>query len=281
MPQPDAAFTAVVLAAQRAGQIDPLAARAGLSHKCLVPIADAPLIAHVASALLATPGCARLRIVVEAAMFLEVRSLFADRHGRIDCVVAADNLADSVFRAVDGIDGPIVVTTADNVLLTPGAVSAMVDALRDGADAALAMATKASVMAAHAEGQRRYYRFSDDEYSNCNLYALNGERAARAAESFRSGGQFAKKPLRLLATIGPINVALMLLHRLSLREALAKMSKRLKLDVVPVILADGSHAIDVDNERTYRVAEELLGRRARADCESPRIAQSVGPLVTA
>ena len=29
-------------------------------------------------------------------------------------------------------------------------------------------------MAAHPEGQRRYYGFSDDEYSNCNLYGLAG-----------------------------------------------------------------------------------------------------------
>jgi hypothetical protein len=36
-------FTAIILAAQRAGQLDPLAAEAGVSHKCLVPIVGAGL----------------------------------------------------------------------------------------------------------------------------------------------------------------------------------------------------------------------------------------------
>jgi len=73
------------------------------------------------------------------------------------------------------------------------------------------MATKASVLAAHSEGQRRFYRFSDNEYSNCNLYAFAGARAISAAESFRSGGQFAKKPLRLVMAVGGVALALMLI----------------------------------------------------------------------
>ena len=43
--------TAIVLAAQRAGRLDPLAERAGVSHKCLVPIGGVPLITHVLTTL--------------------------------------------------------------------------------------------------------------------------------------------------------------------------------------------------------------------------------------
>jgi hypothetical protein len=42
------------------------------------------------------------------------------------------------------------------------------------------------------------------------------------------------------------------------------MSRRFGLKVVPTVLADGAHAIDVDNERTYRVAALLLEKRAAA-----------------
>lgn len=65
--------------------------------------------------------------------------------------------------------------------------------------------------------------------------------------------------------LGPINLALMLMGRLSLQGALKRLGRRFRLKVEPVVLADGAHAIDVDNARTFAVAEELLARRAMAD----------------
>lgn len=251
-----------MLAAQRAGEIDPLADEAGLSHKCLVPIAGLPLIVHVVAALNAILGLERLRIVIEPAMAAPVRALLHTSAVAVEFVDAAPNLADSVHAATRDLDQPTIVTTADNVLLTPGAVEAALAALSEGADVVVAMAAKASVLAAHPDGQRRFYRFRDDHYSNCNLYAFVGRRAFAAVESFRSGGQFAKKPLRLVAAVGPLNVALMLLRRLSLEGAMRRVGRRFGLRVQPVVLADGAHAIDVDNRRTYDVAASLLARRA-------------------
>lgn len=277
-PRPGGGFTAIILSAQRAGQVDPLAQAHGLSHKCLVPVGGRAMIAHVAAALSATPGCRRIIVVVEPAMFAGLRSLLQDGPPPVDFVAAADNLADSVLAAADGIDGTILVTTADNVLLRPEAVERTIGVLDRGAEVALAMATRAAVLAAHPEGQRRFYRFSDDAYSNCNLYAFNGPAALGAAESFRSGGQFAKKPMRLVAAVGVVNVALMLPGRLSLPGALARLSRRLRLRIEPVILADGAYAIDVDNERTWRVASALLEQRRRGAAPAravSRIAESL------
>lgn len=269
MHQRGSTFAGIVLAAQRAGVIDPLAAEASVSHKCLVPIEGAPLIAHVVAALRTTPGLGRLRIVVEAAAAADIRCLLPDHAVPVEFVAAADNLADSVHAACGDLDQPIIVTTADNVLLTPAAVTAMLEALDDGADVALAMATKQSVLAAHPSGQRRFYRFADDEYSNCNLYAFNGRGGLAAAESFRGGGQFAKKPLRLVAAVGPVNLVLMLLRRLSLDAALDRLSRRFNLRAVPVVLADGTHAIDVDNRRTFDVATLLLRKRRATSAGVP------------
>jgi len=265
-------FAAVVLAGQRPGIVDPLAAEAGISHKCLVPIDGEPLINHVVAALRATPGIERLRIVVEPDMFGTIEAGLAGEQPPIEFIAAAGNLADSVFAGAQGLDQSIIVTTADNVLLTPEAVRQMLEKLQRGVDVALAMATKASVLAAHSEGQRRFYRFSDNEYSNCNLYAFAGARAISAAESFRSGGQFAKKPLRLVMAVGVVNVLLMLRGKLSLRNALERLSRRLKLRIEPVVLRDGSHAIDVDNERTLRIASLLLEKRRNA--RTARLSQS-------
>lgn len=257
-PEP---FTAIILAAQRPGVIDPLAAEASISHKCLVPIEGAPLIAHVAQALQATPGIARLRIVVEPEVVPDVAAAMPAGPAPIDYVDPADNLADSVHAAALGVDQPMLVTTADNVLLTPGAVTTILNAVSGGADAAFAMARRETVLAAHPLGQRRFYRFADDSYSNCNLYAFAGPKALAAVESFRSGGQFAKKPLRLVTAVGLFNLALLLLHRISLVGAARRLSRRFRLRIEPVILADGAHAIDVDNRRTYDAAALLLATR--------------------
>jgi GTP:adenosylcobinamide-phosphate guanylyltransferase len=258
-------FAAIILAGQRAGVVDPLAAAHGVSHKCLVPIDGAPLIAHVAAALQATPGLARLRVVAEPEAEAAIRAILPADPIAIEFVVAADNLADSARAGAAGLDMAMIVTTADNVLLTPHAARAMVDAMTGapaaGADVTLAMANKASVMAAHPEGQRRYYRFADDEYSNCNLYGLANHKALAAAEMFRSGGQFAKRRSRLIKAIGPLNLLLFRFGWLSLGGAMRRMGRRFRLAIAPVVIADGSHAIDVDNERTYRAAAELLRKR--------------------
>ena len=256
-------FTAIVLAAQRAGQIDPLAAAASVPNKSLVPILGVPLIAHVVQALAATPGLSRLRIVVEPETIAPIEAALPKLRAPVEFIAAADNLADSVYAAAADVEQPMLVTTSDNVLLTPGAVQAVLGALAVGADVAFALATRASVLAAHPDGQRRFYQFSDEAYSNCNLYAFSGPYATAAAESFRSGGQFAKKPLRMIVALGPVNLALLLLHRLPLRSAVARLSRRFDLRVEPVILADGAHAIDVDNPRTYECARSLLEQRAR------------------
>jgi GTP:adenosylcobinamide-phosphate guanylyltransferase len=257
-PEP---FTAIILAAQRVGTVDPLATEAGVTHKCLVPIDGAALIAHVVAALVATPGLARLRIVVEPEAVAAIRALLPAGPVEPEYVPAAANLADSVYAGAHGTHGALLVTTADNVLLTPGAVAAILAAINGGAGAAFAMASKASVLAAHAAGQRRFYRFADDDYSNCNLYAFSGAAALAAAESFRGGGQFAKKKVRLIRAVGLLNMLLLALRRLSLAGAARRLSRRFGVPIAPVVLADGAHAIDVDNRRTYDVAAALLRAR--------------------
>lgn len=257
-------FTAIVLAGQRAGRADVLAMEAGVPNKSLTPIEGEPLIRHVIDAIRAAPGLSRVRIVVEPETAEAIRAVLPVGGPPTDYVPAADNLADSVYAATEGVQGPMVVTTADNVLLTPAAVTATLQPVTQGADVALALATEASVRAAHPDGQRRFYRFADDAYSNCNLYAFAGPAATAAAESFRSGGQFAKKPLRMIAHLGAINLALLLLGRLSMRGAIRRLSRRFKLKVEPVVLADGAHAIDVDNARTFACAATLLRRRREA-----------------
>src|SRR5262245_52992553 len=125
---------AIVLAGQRRGAVNPLAARAGVSHKCLAPIAGRPLIAHVLATLTAVPDLAAIRISVEPGAKAELEPViapFAAAGVPISLVASAARLSDSLVAASGHDAGPFLVTTADNVLVTPEAV-AMVRAALDG-----------------------------------------------------------------------------------------------------------------------------------------------------
>ena len=252
--------TVIVLAAQRPGVANPLAEEAGVSHKCLVPICGRPLIAHVLDTLARTPGIATVRVSVEPELHDTLETLFPG----IECVASHPTLTQSVLTAAEGARGPILITTADNVLLTPEAI-ARLRATLDAADVVAVMARRESVEAVSLEAQRRFYMFRDGGYSNCNLYGVAGPHAFAAAEIFREGGQFAKNPRRLVTAFGLFNIALVFARLLTLDGAMKRASRRFGLTFRALVLKDGALAIDVDNARTYRIAASVLSSRNAAN----------------
>ncbi|MEA3015964.1 MAG: hypothetical protein QOI38_686 [Sphingomonadales bacterium] len=264
MASSDRGFTAIVLAAQRGGRLDPLADRFGVSHKCLVPIVGKPLLERVLRALAQVPGISRIHISIEQEA-VEAARRVPGANGElgvpVDFVPSAPTLTDSVYAAAHGIEEPILITTADNVLLSPRVAADAVAKMHAGAEGVLVVATREAVLAAHPEGQRRFYKLRGGAYSNCNLYGLNGARAVRVAETFRSGGQFAKNPKRLAETFGLLNLLLVRFGLVTLDWAVRRMARRFGIKGEALVVGDGSQAIDVDNQRTYDVARQLLERR--------------------
>jgi CTP:molybdopterin cytidylyltransferase MocA len=258
----ESGVTAIVLAAQREGRLDPLAADAGVTHKCLVPIGGRPLLAHVLAALAQVPALRLIRISVEAGAEALLRPVVdgMDLAIPVEFVPAAATITDSVYAAAAEQDGPFVVTTADNVLLTAHAVQQVVARLSLKEDAVVALSRREDVLSAHPQGQRRFYRFSDGSYSNCNLYGLSA-KGLTLAETYRSGGQFAKNPRRLIQAVGLINLVLLHYGLISLPRAMQRLGRRFGVIASAVVLKDGAHAIDVDNERTYSIAAQLLAQR--------------------
>lgn len=256
-------FSALVLAGKRDGALDPLAASGNVSHKCLVKVGGRPMLTHPIETLASSPGVGRIYVSIDDASVLEGIPLI-DRlrgEGRLEIVQARHNLVDSVLAAASAASFPLLITTADNVLLTPAAVAEISAKGQDQqADAAVAFARRESVLEAHPDGQRRFYNFSCGAYSNCNLYWLGSDRALKAAEVFRAGGQFAKHPGRIIGAFGLINLLRFRFGIGTLEGGFARFSRRLHLAIEPVVIADGQVAIDVDNERTKLVVEEILAR---------------------
>lgn len=261
---PAAQVTVIILAGQRAGMVNPLAARAGVSHKCLAPIRGKPLIAHVLETVTKVEAVHEIRVSLEPEAHAHVAKLaeaYADRGIPIELIPNKPNIVDSVHAAAGARAGPFVITTADNVLLTPAAIEQVLAELAS-VDGVLALARRESVLAAHPEGQRNFYRFRDDEYANCNIYGLANRKALEAgAEIFRGGGQFMKSVWRMVRAFGPLNILMLRLGAYDRDEAMSRIGRRVGIAIKATEFADGSLAVDVDNERTFRVCEELLAKR--------------------
>ncbi|MDO9364194.1 MAG: hypothetical protein Q7T60_14775, partial [Sphingopyxis sp.] len=116
-------------------------------------------------------------------------------------------------------------------------------------------------------GQRRFYEFSDVAVSNCNAYWIGHPGALRAAEAFRGGGQFVKKPFRVIRAFGFVNLLRFRFGLGPIHHIFARISRHLKVDIAPLLVSNGATAIDVDNERSLGVTEALM---TRLDIVNPR-----------
>jgi GTP:adenosylcobinamide-phosphate guanylyltransferase len=257
----------LVLAGRRSASLDPLAAAAGVTHKSLVPVAGEAMLGRVLRIVEeAFPG-ARLFVSVEDFAAVATEPTVARLHaaGRVEPMEARFNIVDSLIEASKATGFPLMITTADNVLMTPAVLREVAARGAQGsADVLLVMAERESIRAAHPDGQRRFYEFRDGGFSNCNLFWLASDRALRTAESFREGGQFAKHPARLLKAFGLLNLLRFRFGLTTLAGAFGHLSRRFGVEIEPMVVRDGRVAIDVDNERTLRVAEEILARETNA-----------------
>jgi len=267
------AVTVIVLAAQRAGVVNPLAARAEVSHKCLVPICGRPLIEHVMETITTLPAIAAVRVVLEPDGQEEVGQVLAPFRATgipIELVDSNPNIVESVLAAAKDEPGPFVITTADNVLLTHDGFEQVRSAMLD-ADAVIGVTTRENVWAIHRQGQRGFYEFRDAGYANCNLYGLANRKGFSAAEAFREGGQFQKNRGRMIRAFGLFNILLMRFGLVTLPQGLTRVGKRFGARLKPVVFQDGALAIDVDNARTYTICEWVLGQRLGLDIPKPEL----------
>lgn len=259
--------TALIMAGKRSGIHDPLAQRAGVSQKCVVPVGGVPMIERVLREVAACDRVDAIHIVAheqeEIASLPTANALLAE--GRLHFREGKFNIVDSVFSGAEGAAFPLLITTADNCLVTAAGYSEFVDkALAANAGGAAALARKEDVQAADPEGQKKFYEFTDGGYSNCNTYWIGSREALSAAEIMREGGQFAKFPRRIAKAFGWINLIRFYFGWGSKEKIFAQVSRRFGFNMVPIVMSNGEFAIDVDNERTFAVTERLLAKREAA-----------------
>jgi CTP:molybdopterin cytidylyltransferase MocA len=265
----DMRYTALVLAASR-GNLDPLAQAGGVSHKCFIDIAGEPMLRRVVRAVAESGRAGRIVIAIEAEAIEEAKQILAAIPGADDYlyVPSADNIATSVTAVAEAHPDavPLVITTGDNALHTAEMVRHFCDALepleRSGFDGAIGLTPARYILEKYPEGNRAFHRFSDGQFSSCNIYALLTRRAIEnGPRVFRSGGQFGKKPKRLIGAFGLLAFLVYKSRWVSLPVFLRFVSRAIGLKTAPVLMPFAEGPIDVDRQQDWDLANRIVRAR--------------------
>ncbi|MBU7579951.1 MAG: nucleotidyltransferase family protein [Porphyrobacter sp.] len=254
-------WTALVLAGQRPG-VDRLAAHFGREAKALIPVAGTPMLARVLRALADCPDIARIIVLAQdAPALLEDPSLaWTTGDARIEARISGRTISGSVLAAVSdpAVGLPVLVTTADNVMLTPATIAEFI-AGAVAADVSVAMVERGNLESAVGPNRRTWLTFSDGAFTGANLFALCGKGSANALRFWEKVEADRKSVLRLAAHFGPVLMVRLLLRRMTLAQALAAAGNKLGASAAPVLLSDGRMGVDVDKPEDHALAESLLG----------------------
>lgn len=260
-------WSALVLAGSR-GPGCPVAALGGVSHKALLPIDGKPMIARVIEALAQVPRIDKVTVVIEnPALLQEVAELGPHlENGYLQALAARPSPAQSTLAGVEalGTSGPVLMTTADNVLMTPEIVDYFLDHLTEGADVTAAIARTDMVMQAYPEARRTRLRFRDGGVGGCNLFAFQTAQAQGIIRFWRLVEENRKSPLTMLRQLGLVTALRYVTNTLTLPQALDILGKRTGTRLAVIDMPYAEAAIDVDKTEDFDLAEKILKSRRRA-----------------
>jgi GTP:adenosylcobinamide-phosphate guanylyltransferase len=247
------------LAGSRPGT-DPFAARYGTDLKSLIPIDGIPMVARPVGALLEAPQIDGVRVLAQQ----------PDRIADVlpsDPRLSVEPSGKTIAATLDAIladprtSYPLLITTADHALLDPAMIADFC-AKADGADIAIGMVERRSLLARLPQTQRTWLRFRGGAYSGANLFAFGSADAAKAVALWRSVEQDRKKGWRMIAALGPVALIGAIFRLRTLDQTLASMGRKLGLDIRKVELENPLAAVDVDKPSDHELVTAILEGRA-------------------
>ena len=263
-PSENPLWTAIILAGQRP-EGDPMAAYCNVQYKALIPINGQTMLERVARALIACPDVGRIVVMAQSPEALksgispELATL-----DRISFVASNDGIATSIHEVIgtDVAPWPVLVTTADNALLTGEILDHFFQA-HDGQDVAVAVVERQTMLAAYPDARRTWLKFRGGAYSGANLFALHNAAAKPAVAFWSAVEKDRKKGWKIFAHFGPWLLLRALSRTIHFKDALAQAGQRMSLRAEPVILPIAEAAIDVDKPDDLDLVSTILERRER------------------
>lgn len=188
--------------------------------------------------------------------------------GQVTWLPNLDSPSRSADRGLSHIplDTPVLLTTADHALLTPGIVrSFLQNALTMQCDAAVGAVSGQAIASAFPGCKRTIIRLRDGGFRGCNLYAFNPQ--GRTLVGFwQQAEDLRKRPWRLIGQVLGFNAVLLYVFGLlTSQRALAAVSEKSGVNIQLVMLDDPRAGIDVDKVEDLMLAEAILGRKAGSE----------------
>lgn len=260
----------IVLAGDR-GADDPLCRAAGVPAKALVPVGGQPVLLRVLDALASVVDAGH-RVVsgprAEALVDGEINLTDALTARGWTWRAPANSPAQSALDAVTGVlaqdaaAAPILLTTGDHALMSPALIAEFLAGARraqaEGAELAVGFVPLARVRARFPDARRTPLPFSDGAVCSCNLFALLTPSARSVIDLWRTVERDRKSPWKVVRLLGPLTLLRFVLRRLTLAQALARLSRVAGARVAPVMLSDPLAAVDVDSVADWRLVQSLL-----------------------
>jgi GTP:adenosylcobinamide-phosphate guanylyltransferase len=262
-------FSVLVLAGERNPGADPLARRAGTASKVLVPIAGTPVIDRVIDAVeSAGPWRAAVlagppRTILTGHPFLNQRLTTGTWRWLEPAASPASTVVGMLTTAAPP---PALITTADHAFLSPTIIRHFLTAAAtSGADVSIGFARLAEVKQRFPDSHRTGWRFRDDAYCSCNLFAFMTPRAVQLARLWQRFESDRKRPWRIIAALGPRLLWRHWLGRLTLAQALTELGRQADCHIAPTVLPFPQAAVDVDTIADWQLANREWAAIAASD----------------
>lgn len=260
-----AAFNAIVLAGDRRAD-DPLLRDSGVHCKAMLEIDGEPMVLRVLRALAHSRQINRRFLSGPERQCVDSNSTLGHllETGEVQWIAPEASPSTSAYRAMRAVEStqPILITTADHPLLTPEIVDRFcAESGARNVDVTVGMCRYDIIKAGFPDIKKTILKFSDGDYCGCNLFAFMSPDSRRLADAWRRVESQRKNPLRLIRLLGWVSVLQYLFGALSLKTALARLSKRLKLRIGVVELPFAEAAVDVDSMADRLIVQRRLESR--------------------
>ena len=262
----DTRYTALVLAATRGGARDPLAQQGGVSHKAFIDLAGTPMLRRVVAGVIDSGRVGRVIVSIEQDAMAEAGQLLAGLDARVPVTYtpSRESIGASVAAVTEAFPDalPMIITTGDNGLHTGAIIKSFCDQLDTVAvDGALGLTDARFVLEKYPDGARAFHRFRDGQFSSCNLYAFLSPKAFKGAAIFNGGGQFGKKPKRLIGAFGLVAFLVYKSRAVKVRPFIRFLSRAIGVRTEPVFLPFAEGPIDIDRMSDWKLAERIIRER--------------------
>lgn len=251
---------AIVMAGSRPGP-DPLLTGSGASTKALLPIAGQPMLVHVVRALRASPLVGPITVLAQNSAELAAEPGLA---GLADLHFADSGagISSSLAAALPPGDDPVLVTTADNVLLTPTMIAEFLAGAEDS-DVAVAMVERDVLLARYPESKRTWLKFRCGWWSGANIFRLRGRRVLPLLDFWGRIERDRKKGLKIIAAFGPWLLIGALLRLFTIEQGIARAGLRFGLRAKVVPMSEGEACIDADKPADIVLIEKIMAARVQ------------------